>query len=506
MNPHFRRDGDLSRQLPSRTYGRLDHLQWPGPGATDALLAFDLVDADWVDRQGRRDPRFDLDHPRLLADAWHDWWSGLNTMRPRINPFEHAPLFRMEVELPANSSWFDFPLMPDPRDRGMHQAMLGALEAQWFEFELDRIAQPGAFAAVVYPGLFANPIAAFTKGKMPSVKKGRALSGIFSLANLPKISTAGLGSLLSQVGADLLAVYDVGQGNANALLAPHTVPTPLPTLYYDLGAGIYRNKHTTPFPLAFCFTSSPPIVLSHWDADHWAGTYATMVGGIYPALHRQWIAPDQQVGPVHTAFAYDVVCAGGSVHLYVGSAGHVGLVPLPKGRALKFTTGTGGDRNGTGIVIAVDNATASDPCSWILTGDCDYQHFMNALVPLPPVAMVAPHHGADLDPASPVPGLANARRYCRLVYSFGSGNLHGKTRVQHPTMQGVTLHAGAGWDHGAWSLMTPGMCVPGADVLATGQHPSGGGLGGVLVGWNAPPPPFAAACGGKACSCTPVQS
>ena len=109
------------------------------------------------------------------------------------------------------------------------------------------------------------------------------------------------------VNAEYLAVYDVGQGNANALLNEYLIPE----MYFDPVRLFMVIKNSTQ-NLVFCFTNNPAIILSHWDADHWAGTYATMVGKTYPAMNRTWIAPLQKVGAIQLAFAWDVITNGGA--------------------------------------------------------------------------------------------------------------------------------------------------------------------------------------------------
>ena len=54
--------------------------------------------------------------------------------------------------------------------------------------------------------------------------------------------------------ADAAAVYDVGQGNANALLES----SGMPVLYYDLGGGVLGNRHTFPSPSATCTSTGIP--------------------------------------------------------------------------------------------------------------------------------------------------------------------------------------------------------------------------------------------------------
>lgn len=509
MNRHFQRDQPADWQLPAKVYARLDHVERTARGMWDLLLAFDAVDAQWLVDRARVDARFDLGAPdrALAALAAHPIEPPLRGQGR--SPFEDAPLYRIEIEHRIGDPLFDYG-QPDFVDTGDSSSGLGALEAAWFVFELNTIEIAGGTASNVYPALFAQPASAYVKGTMPSVQQGKALSSIFSLAALPTITTSRLEQALSVAVADLLAVYDVGQGNSNALLEEGKGYA-APTLYYDLGAGVYRNQHTTPANLVFCFTHKPPILLSHWDADHWAGTYASSVGGNYPALLRDWYAPMQTVGPVHVAFAHDIISAGGSMSTYLPAAGALGSSTLRSAQTLRFAVGSGSDRNNTGIVVAVEDDSLHPRRSWILTGDCDYGYFVSHLTPDPPVGLVAPHHGADLASATQAPApVVLTNGYCRLMYSFGAGNKHGAK--QHPTAAGMQLHASPGWNHGAWSPVTPGLCVAGADVLETEIHGTGGlpgtARGGCLVGWGQVPSPVSAQCAKSTPSCTisPIQA
>lgn len=510
MNLHFQRDARQDEQLPSNLFARLDHVVAPEPGSDSVLLAFDAVDADWVARMGTQDPRFNLEDPSGLIAAWIAEAANIADGAPRENPFEGAPLYHIEVELPIGTAPFNFPSVPDYQNIGNQES---GLEAAWFSLQVSRQPNGGA-AASVYPGLFAAPVSAYVRGTMPSVKQGKALSGIFSLGNLPTISTAQLEQILAKGSADYLAVYDVGQGNSNALLKLYKDKGPreaLPTLYYDLGAGVYRNQHTTPRNLVFCFTQHPPIVLSHWDADHWAGAYANSIGGKYPALEQTWVAPMQSPGPIHVAFAHDIMSNGGTIYTYAPkSLATIGTAVLKTGQLLKFTVGVGSDRNNTGIVMSIENSDLDPPRSWLLTGDCDYTFFVPHLAPLPPVALVAPHHGATLGRRSTAPSPLSPSTYRRLVYSFGAGNKHGKSNVQHPTMAGMQLHTSSGWQHGAWPTHSPGSCMAGSDVLETEIHGTAGlggtQLGGCLMGWDSPPPSVTAPCGSTNCNTSPVRS
>lgn len=514
MNEHFRATKDLAtdiyeaprRQVPKRGYGRVDHVELDPLRPTVALVAIDLVDADWLDAQAQYDDKFAVYDPSRRSAAWQGFKLKVNRNTPLPSPFEKAPIFRLEVELPREASWFGLPPLPSPQSQSF-DADLARLEAQWIELDTisEAIDATADGVGLLYPGLFSEPIPVIAQGRLPGAQQGNALSDIFSLAHLPDADTNDLKRVLSHASADLLAVYDVGQGNANALLSGSRQAM----LYFDMGAGVYRNRSTTPPNLRFCLSARPTIILSHWDADHWAGACATSIGGIYPALQEAWIAPLQVVGPVHVAFAYDIVTHGGTLNIYSASPGTVGLTSAASGQSVTFTTGTGATRNGSGIVVAVEEPTLpAGPGSWLLTGDCDYGYFMPSLMPAPSIAIVVPHHGADLHSSSSAPAMTTAQSYRRIVYSFGKDNAHGSTGVQHPTQSGVSPHINVGWNHGTWMPISPnpGCNFPGGDALATCEHSPGTNRGGSLIGWDSAPIPFALPCGGTNCSASLVQS
>lgn len=511
MNPHFqaatpgddREREERPPRIPSRAYGRVDHVVLPKGLSGRALLGIDLVDAEWLDVAGQTDARLSLADSLQCSRAWGTYTAKLGGPIRPANPFESAPLYRLEIELPFGDSWFGMPPLPSPYEP-YFDASMEALESLWIEFYDIEVAAPGQpSAALLYPSLFADPVPVRTEGKLPSVRQGMALSQVFSLQNAATPTTADVEAVLAATQTDLLSVFDIGQGNANALVDGAC----LVSLYYDLGAGVYRNKKTTPTGLTFCFSGNPTIILSHWDADHWAGTYATSVAGAFPALQRKWIAPNQSVGPTHAAFAHDIATNGGSLHLYSPPPGTIGTATTASGHTARFTVGTGRDRNGTGIVLAIENhSIRPSPVCWVLTGDCDYRHFLPALTACQPVAMVVPHHGADLHPSTAVPSPIRPSGYCRLAYSFGMNNSHGSTGVQHPTSAGVKAHDVAGWTHGVWSLLTPGTPTPGPELVATCEHAPGTFRGGAVIGWNSPPTPYGLPCGGGSCTASVVQS
>lgn len=512
MNRHFRKFEERSSDLPPAGYATVDHVEVSPRG--DVIIALDAVGSDWFESSAfwQQDGSSDYRHQKMVEK--------MLTPSRRANPFEDASLYRVEIMLsPSDGAAYNhplgYPLAADYESKGDPNGWYQSFERAWFHLSFSRTPMSGAMPASVYSSLFAPPITAYVKGTMPSPKARKLLPKAFSFAHLPRKSESFLTSRLRAVHADLLAVYDVGQGNCNAFLR-NVAPSAFPTLYYDLGAGVYRNSFTTPANLIFCFSLVDTIVLSHWDADHWAGAYAMMVpsstgtpgAGTYPALSKTWLAPEQKAGPVHLAFAYDIVANGGDVFIYKPITNSPVSVNIPSFRQLTVTLGKGGDRNNTGIILMTEDESVFPSKRWLLTGDCDYTYIDVSQTGERLVGLVAPHHGATLGRRSSAPKPDN-RGYCRLAYSFGSDNKHGKN-TRHPTKDGADLHRVAGWDHGAWKLNEPGDCQAGANVLHTERHTKAGiggvpgQLGGAVIAWNsASAIPICAPCGGVNCS-TPV--
>src|SRR6185369_5055896 len=64
-----------------------------------------------------------------------------------------------------------------------------------------------------------------------------------------------------------VGVLDVGQGNCNALYNNAGEAF----VYYDFGFPTNSKKGSAPNPITVpCLCNNPLIVISHWDADHYA--------------------------------------------------------------------------------------------------------------------------------------------------------------------------------------------------------------------------------------------
>jgi hypothetical protein len=496
MNPHFDRYFDGPASVPDAVYAQIDHIE-PGRQPDDlGLVAFDAIDAEWIKKQAHVDPCFDMDDLQRMEMGWRDYWAKVQQGLKPANPFGFARLYRVEIEMDTERLVQSPPGHPQSSSQAMQ-----ILETEWFKLERSP-GQPGGVDAKYYPAAFAAPLPAHVRITPATASERRALTKLVTIDDLAQVNTDTLESELGANDADLLAVYDVGQGNANGLLAPSTYGGRQSTaLYYDIGCGVYRNRSTTPTPLDFCFKLSPRVLLSHWDSDHWMGACVPGAGVVRPGLTLNWVAPLQTITSHHMTFALDVIAHGGTFRVYNPPKGTIGIANTPAGDRIKFTVGTGGGRNQSGIVVAIERDTDNGWRSWLLTGDCDYGNFLFALAPAPVVGLVVPHHGAA--PVTALGPPAPAGSYRRIVYSFGSGNVHGS--VRHPTAASVLEHTTAGWMHLNWAgVASPGGTVPGGDALATCEHPASSFRGGALLGWDAVPPLTGRPCSGG-CSTLPLQ-
>ncbi len=200
----------------------------------------------------------------------------------------------------------------------------------------------------------------------------------------------------------------------------------------------------------------------------------------------------------------DILRSGGRLVLHDPPPGHIDPITLPNGRQLNLVRATGTSRNDSGFVLCVDDVWGnSTPRSWLLTGDADYNCFLDLLGGRTYEACVAPHHGATLATSTSV---AKPDQWRRLVFSFGPNNEHGRNGRIHPTKPTVDSYVAVGWDVEPWKhVAEPGHRAGTKDVRATGRNgPSGEHLGGVFIEWGLPsrPPKW---CGGTGCTANLLQ-
>jgi len=338
----------------------------------------------------------------------------------------------------------------------------------WFEIGLD----PGGNDAGIYHGLFAaaEPVGIEYISKAPGAAAAQ-LNRAFDLgshAARPQQIANTLSQHLRRI--DWIGVYDVGQGSANGLCNVQGVPL----AYFDLGGGVLANAAT--FPAAFqniCFTMQPPVILSHWDWDHWSSAAR------FPKSQSlAWIVPNQQLGAVHATMAAAIATTG---TLLVWPAG------LPTMRVSQVTiekcTGTSG-RNNSGLALLVDGPNGERPI--LLTGDARYSAIPSGFVD--PMSIVVAHHGADMrSKATP-----NCPHHVasRVAYSYGPANT-----FAHPRTCTYGNHQANGWQHRASNPV-------GAIDRHTPDHRPN--LGNIGLDWSGTSPLPTQPCGGW-CSLQLVQ-
>jgi len=465
MNRIFSAFGEGWPGFPRRAFARLDQTEPVDPRESDeAVFAFDAIDASWSGFG--TGGAFDLQRPQEVRSTLALFWTkmfGSRENRPSESPFDDMPIYRIEVTSRRGDEFWNI--------------LNGFTKEEWITLQLG---DHGSLPVDVYGGILAAAVEAFLlSANAASTSEDTALSAEFDVDLWPDAQDAEIDKVLAGRGpVESLVGYDVGQGAAIGLLDTNENAL----LFFDLGAGAYGNTKTRPNPLRFCWRKKAPVILSHWDTDHWAGETTDPL-----AAQATWIAPRQRkLGPTHHAFAGRILVSGGTLLIWGAAAGTMRTHTLAAGQKLTLARCTGTSRNGSGIAGLVELSSTGQ--AWLLTGDAGY-HELGLSLPKQMSTVVVPHHGADMGPKSIAP--VRPAGYTKLVYTFGPGNTHGRTKVSHPTSAAVTHHAGQGWSHGRWSLAAPALNVAGGDVLATAENPTAGSTGRHLestaCGWSAPP-------------------
>jgi hypothetical protein len=254
-----------------------------------------------------------------------------------------------------------------------------------------------------------------------------------------------------------VAVYDVGQGSCSAIVDNHEHPR----VYFDLGWAPNFHAPSRPPCVPSHFScehhATAPVVLSHWDMDHWCyaiadsyynpGSLTTRHEWKTEALERFWIArpPEDskaQLGPLALSFyralqRTELLPGLGAILLWPEKTKRI---DFSGGwlEACRPPSGTPIDRNNSGIAMYV--RPSAKVGAVLLTGDADFPCIPSVAgkrkVPL--AGLVAPHHGAKVTAAFvPKPKKGSPSR---LVMSVGAGNSYG-----HPKQQAIDAYQENGW-------------------------------------------------------------
>ncbi len=268
-----------------------------------------------------------------------------------------------------------------------------------------------------------NPVYISDVGFLDGRKEtSRSLSNLFSLNDIPDASEEGIRMYLDRpiVGDTFLAVYNVGQGSCCAVCS---LPA-RPHLYYDLGGGVTRNASTYPSDLQFCFTDNPPVILSHWDMDHWiSGQKDTQ------ALNLKWLVPRQRMGVSHLKFANELNRRG---NLLVWPD-DIAFMDFTFGRVLKLPAHH--NRNYSGLVLLARVGNVNKYNNILCPGDAPYNKISHSSL-TNISGLIATHHGGNYRSDHPPGPTAEYN----IVYSFGVNNTYG-----HPKDIALEKHYSNGW-------------------------------------------------------------
>jgi hypothetical protein len=415
-----------------RLYGRVERFeidqQW--------RFLFDAVGADFFDNE---DPPKSLDHP----------W------------FDLPPLRALEMNTPAN----DFELLQAIWDND-DPIWVEDRESPWLEIALASTYVKNSRSAKLYDSLLGVGEEVFVTKIAPANEAvAKKLEETFSLDSVQDISDREISALTGVGSPDYVTVYDVGQGNCNAIWSSDGRPDCVAQLYYDFGGAILQNRSTFPAALQrWCFTADPPVILSHWDWDHWSSEARD------PRVRNMtWLAPRQTIGPTHAAFAASL----SNLRMWP-----TGMASYTNG-ALTIEQCIGSGRNHSGLALIIDH----NHQRMLLPGDARYSAIPSAASPAIFTSVCVPHHGADMK-SKYVPASASLA-YSRAAYSFGAGNT-----FSHPRTITKNQHHNAGWTH-----VPPGTPPP--LMLTTNVRPTR--CGHISLHWASQSSPPVLPCGRTNC-------
>jgi hypothetical protein len=298
-----------------------------------------------------------------------------------------------------------------------------------------------------------------------------------------------------------IAAYDVGQGNCNAIVDEYEHPR----IFFDLGWAPNFHAKSRPVNQPDFFACDKeigaPVVLSHWDMDHWCyaienssfnpGSLTTAHKWKPAALKRFWIArvplkKKHKIGPLTLAFYHELK----NIYLMPGLSSillwprHVQGIAFSHGwlEACCPPHTAPDDRNNNGIALFVRPTPQSSAV--LLTGDAYFESIPSLQNNIPLAGLVAPHHGASVTPGyipPPAPGSP-----ARLVMSVGAHNTYG-----HPKQASIDAYNLQGWSSSSTQDRFGCICKTGSLVHLHGNS---------LLKFDSRPDPK---CG---CNCVPSGS
>ncbi|MCP3414240.1 hypothetical protein NLM16_09020 [Bradyrhizobium brasilense] len=302
-----------------------------------------------------------------------------------------------------------------------------SLERRWVTIETGR---SGARGALVFHNLFEAPSSARVLSIRTSSLATR--TSLNALDPLRRISDATLNQIkreLPRAGAvGALTVFDVGQGEAIGMTGGGHVGC-----YFDFGGGVASNRKTFPTRLKqFCLCNQPPIILSHWDHDHWSSE------GRDTRVHaRTWIVPRQSAksskrAPHHSALIGSIRASRGTILIWPRK------VAAKKFGQIVVQQCSGSSKNSSGLALSLLPPKRVSGKPVLLPADAGYGDLPRYPKSGDLDAIVCPHHGGRSN--SPTVPRPPGRSYRRLFYTYGKGNSYG-----HPLPKTYQNHHTAKW-------------------------------------------------------------
>jgi beta-lactamase superfamily II metal-dependent hydrolase len=242
--------------------------------------------------------------------------------------------------------------------------------------------------------------------QMTSVQKEKVktLVDSFKLVDVPTASEKEIKeylSILSEEKVSHVNVYNVGQGNCNAIVDKQNEPL----IYFDLGGGCNQNSTTNP-NMNLSIANNPKVILSHWDQDH-------IQSAILDSRLRdlKWLAPNQFLSNTAYRLANNIASKGNLLY-WDNMLDHV----VFGGQVILKCTGKLINKNNSGLAMCVSYFGNGKV---LLPGDADFKKIPN-IFHRELIGVVASHHGSR----GAIKGMPRANKPFMLAYSFGVNNIY----------------------------------------------------------------------------------
>jgi len=216
-------------------------------------------------------------------------------------------------------------------------------------------------------------------------------------------------------------VYNVGQGNCIGLVNSENQPL----LYFDVGGGYGRNAVTYPIGFKLCNTFNPPVILSHWDQDHYQTAVLDLEEEIF---YSKWLVPFQKIGKTAKHIAYRLQQKNNLICWNESSYPRMDYTNF----SIVKCSGPTNKKNSSGLALFVKKR---DENHILLPGDaifsmipnCSNENF---------TGLVVSHHGSSGE----INGMPSANLRAMIVYSYGKNNYEG-----HPTERAKKAYYNKDW-------------------------------------------------------------